>query len=159
MPVGAARRLATLAVRTEALNYRIPCALAGPGSLPIWRPADRLPVAPAARSSARRSTRLAGMSPEYRARLEQGRARNLSSGILEALGTGTVLDAAEREHVNDLCTRAGSVPGRQAHPCLRLERLPQLIPGGYRGSRRRWLEWIQVGGIPGQPGPGMKDWP
>ena len=91
MPAGAARRLATLAVRTEALNYRIPCALAGPGSLPIWRPADRLPVAPAARSSARRSTRLAGMSPEYRARLEQGRERNLSSGILEALGRALLL--------------------------------------------------------------------
>jgi hypothetical protein len=42
---------------------------------------------------------------------------------------------------------------------LRFERLPPLIPGGYRGSRRRRLEWIRVGGVPGQPGPGMKDWP
>lgn len=56
-------------------------------------------------------------------------------------------------------TDIGRLPAAKVHPCLRLERLPQLIPGGYRGSRRRWLEWIQVGGIPGQPRPGMKDWP
>ena len=43
--------------------------------------------------------------------------------------------------------------------CLRLERLPRLIPGGYRGSRRRRLEWIQGAGFPASPGPGMKDWP
>jgi hypothetical protein len=40
---------------------------------------------------------------------------------------------------------------RQSAPLLRLERLPQLIPGGYRGIRRGRLEWIQVVGIPGQP--------
>jgi transcriptional regulator with XRE-family HTH domain len=54
--------------------------------------------------------RLAGMSPEYYARLEQGRARNPSGEILETLARALSLDAAEREYLNDLCTRAGSVP-------------------------------------------------
>jgi hypothetical protein len=45
------------------------------------------------------------MSPEYYARLDQGRARNPSSEILEALARALFLDAAEREHLNDLCTR------------------------------------------------------
>ena len=48
-------------------------------------------------------------------------------------------------------TDIGRLPAAKVHPCLRLERLPQLIPGGYRGIRRGRLEWIQVGGIPGQP--------
>src|SRR5690348_4392210 len=48
-------------------------------------------------------------------------------------------------------TDIGRLPAAKVHPCLRLEYLPQLIPGGYRGSRRGRLEWIQVGGIPGQP--------
>jgi hypothetical protein len=51
-------------------------------------------------------------APEYYACLEQGRARNPSGEILEALARALVLDAAEREHLNDLCTHAGSVPGR-----------------------------------------------
>jgi transcriptional regulator with XRE-family HTH domain len=55
--------------------------------------------------------RLAGMSPEYYARLEQGRARNPSGEILEALARALSLDAAEREYLTDLCTRAERVPG------------------------------------------------
>lgn len=42
----------------------------------------------------------------------RGRARNPSSEILEALARALFLGAAEREHLNDVCTRAGSVPGR-----------------------------------------------
>jgi transcriptional regulator with XRE-family HTH domain len=60
--------------------------------------------------------RLAGMSPEYYARLEQGRARNPSSEILEALGRALSLDAAEREYLNDLCVRAGRVPATPEPP-------------------------------------------
>jgi MFS family permease len=48
-------------------------------------------------------------------------------------------------------TGIGRLPAAKVHPFLRLERLPQLIPGGYRGIRRGRLEWIQVVGIPGRP--------
>ena len=48
-------------------------------------------------------------------------------------------------------TDIGRLPAAKVHPCLGLERLPQLFPGGYRGIRRGRLEWILVGGIPGQP--------
>ena len=55
-------------------------------------------------------------APGYYACLEVGRARNPSSEILEALARALVLDAAEREHPNDLCTHAGSVPDRPDQP-------------------------------------------
>jgi transcriptional regulator with XRE-family HTH domain len=82
------------------------------------------PVDPPAACASRRMpglrrdevARLAGMSPEYYARLEQGRARNPSSEILEALGRALSLDAAEREYLNDLCARAGKVPARPEPP-------------------------------------------
>ena len=52
----------------------------------------------------------------YYACLEAGRGRNPSSEILVALARALVLDAAEREHPNDLCTHAGSVPDRPDQP-------------------------------------------
>ena len=39
---------------------------------------------------------------------EQGRGRNPSSEILEALARALVPDAAEREHLNGLCTPRGA---------------------------------------------------
>ena len=55
-------------------------------------------------------------APGYDACLEVGRARNPPSEILEALARVLVLDAAEREHPNDLCAHAGSVPDRPEQP-------------------------------------------
>jgi hypothetical protein len=54
--------------------------------------------------------------PGYYACLEVGCARNPSGEILVALARALVLDAAEREHPNDLCTHAGSVPDRPDQP-------------------------------------------
>jgi hypothetical protein len=56
--------------------------------------------------------RLAGVSTEYYTRLEQGRARNPSPEVLEALGRALQLDAAETEHLRDLLTRPNRVTRR-----------------------------------------------
>jgi transcriptional regulator with XRE-family HTH domain len=53
--------------------------------------------------------RIAGVSTEYYTRLEQGRAGNPSTEVLEALATALQLDAAEREHLTDLLTRRAPV--------------------------------------------------
>ncbi|MFF1965709.1 helix-turn-helix transcriptional regulator [Streptomyces sp. NPDC058232] len=49
--------------------------------------------------------RLAGVSTEYYTRLEQGRAHNPSSEVVEALASTLQLDPSEREHLTDLLTR------------------------------------------------------
>ncbi|MFJ8477846.1 helix-turn-helix domain-containing protein [Kitasatospora sp. NPDC094011] len=57
--------------------------------------------------------RLAGVSSEYYTRLEQGRALNPSSEVLEAIARALRLDATEREHLDDLL-HAGAQPARRA---------------------------------------------
>ncbi|MBY8882207.1 helix-turn-helix domain-containing protein [Actinacidiphila acidipaludis] len=49
--------------------------------------------------------RLAGVSTEYYTRLEQGRSRNPSPEVLDALSRALHLDASEAEHLRDLLTR------------------------------------------------------
>lgn len=49
--------------------------------------------------------RLAGVSTEYYTRLEQGRAGNPSTEVLDALARALQLDTAEREHLTDLLAR------------------------------------------------------
>ncbi|MFJ4189117.1 helix-turn-helix domain-containing protein [Kitasatospora sp. NPDC089509] len=57
--------------------------------------------------------RLAGVSSEYYTRLEQGRALNPSSEVLEAIARALCLDATEREHLDDLL-HGGAQPARRA---------------------------------------------
>ncbi|UED84889.1 helix-turn-helix domain-containing protein [Streptomyces profundus] len=82
--------------------------------------------------------RLAGVSTEYYTRLEQGRARNPSPEVREALAGALHLDAAEREHLADLLSRhrprrAPTAPQR-VRPGVRLmletlERVPAFVLG------------------------------
>ncbi|MCX4781695.1 helix-turn-helix domain-containing protein [Streptomyces sp. NBC_01264] len=58
---------------------------------------------------------MAGISPEYYTRLEQGRQRHPSPDVLDALATALQLDDDARLHLNRLGT-AG--PARQADPVL-----------------------------------------
>jgi transcriptional regulator with XRE-family HTH domain len=53
--------------------------------------------------------RLAGVSTEYHTRLEQGRAGNPSTEVLDALARALQLDTAEREHLTDLLARPAPV--------------------------------------------------
>ncbi|MEW2168433.1 helix-turn-helix transcriptional regulator [Streptomyces sp. NPDC007027] len=56
---------------------------------------------------------LAGVSAVYYTRLEQGRARNPSDAVLDALARVLLLDPTERAHLHDLAHRGRD--GRTAH--------------------------------------------
>lgn len=71
---------------------------------------------------------LAGVSPEYYTRLEQGKLGGVSEGILHSLATALQLDEAERAHLFDLARAAGST-ARAAGSTARARRRPkQQIP-------------------------------
>ncbi|WP_418955260.1 helix-turn-helix domain-containing protein [Streptomyces tritici] len=57
--------------------------------------------------------RLAGVSTEYYTRLEQGRARNPSPEVVEAIAVALRMDETEREHFTDLL-RTGAAAVRRA---------------------------------------------
>ncbi|CCK24975.1 XRE family transcriptional regulator [Streptomyces davaonensis JCM 4913] len=57
--------------------------------------------------------RLAGVSTEYYTRLEQGRARNPSTEVVDAVARVLRLDETEREHLTDLLA-SGARPARRA---------------------------------------------
>jgi transcriptional regulator with XRE-family HTH domain len=66
---------------------------------------------------------LAGISVEYLVRIEQGRDRNPSPAVVNALAGALRLDAAEREHLRHLtkitggtCVGARAQPGREVRP-------------------------------------------
>jgi transcriptional regulator with XRE-family HTH domain len=68
--------------------------------------------------------RLAGVSTEYYTRLEQGRAGNPSTEVVEALARTLQLDPSEREHLTDLLLRP--------HAARRTPNRPQRVrPGLY----------------------------
>src|ERR1700692_4701755 len=78
---------------------------------------------------------LAGISVEYLVRIEQGRDRNPSSAVINALADAFRLDAAEREHLRHVAkcssgTRgaAASSPRLAVRPAVR-SLLAQLEPG------------------------------
>ncbi|MGH6653705.1 MAG: helix-turn-helix domain-containing protein [Actinocrinis sp.] len=88
--------------------------------------------------------RLAGVSTEYYARLEQGRAGNPSAEVLDALGRALQLNADEAEHLRDLLARprpAGATavrrsptPPQRVRPGLHLtlqtlDRVPAFVLG------------------------------
>ncbi|MFC8870194.1 helix-turn-helix domain-containing protein [Streptomyces sp. NPDC057148] len=70
--------------------------------------------------------RLAGVSADYYARLEQGRSVNPSSAVLEAIGHALGLDAASLAHLKDLVGIAS--PG----PSSRTPSVQRLRPGLHR---------------------------
>lgn len=97
---------------------------------------------------------LAGVSVDYYTRFEQGRAENISDGVLGAVAVALRLDAAERAHLTRLVRTAGrgGGPGQAAEPeaeepqevrpgLLRLlESMPQT-PAFVIGRRTDILAW------------------
>ena len=75
--------------------------------------------------------RLAGISPEYYVKLEQGRAGNVSAEVLDSLARALRLDAVERAHLHDLAQPERANAGR-AEAAQRAEpgmlRLLQALP-------------------------------
>ncbi|PZS28263.1 MAG: transcriptional regulator [Pseudonocardiales bacterium] len=78
---------------------------------------------------------LAGISVEYLVRIEQGRDRNPSPSVVNALADGLRLDVSEREHLRYLakitsgvCVGSLAQPRRDVRPRV-LELLDQLEPG------------------------------
>ncbi|MGW1024517.1 helix-turn-helix domain-containing protein [Streptomyces sp. NPDC002577] len=79
----------------------------------------------------------AGISVEYLTRIEQGRDRNPSPAVVNALADGLSLDATERDHLRYLAKITGGAcvghqrpapPNRQVRPTV-LETLRLLEPG------------------------------
>jgi len=78
---------------------------------------------------------LAGISVEYLVRIEQGRDRNPSPAVINALADALQLDAAEREHLrhaakcsSGTCGAAAPSPRPDVRPAVR-SLLDQLEPG------------------------------
>ena len=82
---------------------------------------------------------LAGLSPDYYSRLEQGRQANISEEVLAALSRALRLDEVERVHLRDLAAptaprRGGSTAPQRPDPGLlrlmaALDHLPVLLLG------------------------------
>ncbi|MFJ4838626.1 helix-turn-helix domain-containing protein [Streptomyces sp. NPDC088746] len=89
---------------------------------------------------------LAGVSVDYYTRLEQGRARNVSPDVLDAVAGALRLDADERAHLHNLAkpTSARKRPGRpqQVGPEMR-QALQALVsvPAYLIGRRLDILAW------------------
>ena len=78
---------------------------------------------------------LAGISVEYLVRIEQGRDRNPSPAVVNALGDALRLDASEREHLRNVakcssgtCGAAAQSPRLDVRPTVRAL-LGQIEPG------------------------------
>jgi transcriptional regulator with XRE-family HTH domain len=62
---------------------------------------------------------LAGVSPSYYSRLEQGQSLNASAEILDAIATALRLDDAERHHLHDLAAASRSRPSTKSKTPVR----------------------------------------
>jgi transcriptional regulator with XRE-family HTH domain len=106
---------------------------------------------------------LAGLSPEYYSRIEQGRQANISAEVLDALARALRLDHIEAAHLNDLATPASrpvttsTQPSQRPDPGLMrvmatLDHVPVLLLG-HRGdvlARNQLLravlgDWLEPG--------------
>jgi transcriptional regulator with XRE-family HTH domain len=95
---------------------------------------------------------LAGVSPDYYMRLEQGRGRNVSDAVLESVARVLRLNATEREHLFNLArpaaarSRAARTAGQRIRPGLRtlLDMMPQ-VPAFVLGRRMEVLAWNALG--------------
>ena len=95
---------------------------------------------------------LAGVSPSYYARLEQGQSRHASPQVLDAIAAALDLTAPERGHLHALAASAGRRravrPATVEHPdpalLELLEAMPQ-IPTLILGRRSDVLAWNPLG--------------
>jgi transcriptional regulator with XRE-family HTH domain len=81
---------------------------------------------------------LAGVSVDYYARLEQGRARNVSEQVLDAVADALRLDTLERRHLYDLVRAAPQRRSAPSRPRLALrttidalDPVPAFVTGRY----------------------------
>ncbi|MFP5020313.1 helix-turn-helix domain-containing protein [Pseudonocardia phyllosphaerae] len=93
---------------------------------------------------------VAGVSPSYYARLEQGQSRHASAEVLEALATALRLGDAERDHLRRLATPPARRVSRrrsfqQVHPATRelLAAIP-AVPAWVQGPRTEILAWNRL---------------
>lgn len=95
---------------------------------------------------------LAGVSPSYYARLEQGQSRHASPQVIDAIAAALGLAAAEREHLHRLAATVGRTrvlrpsATEQADPAL-LELLTAMrdVPAVILGRRSDVLAWNLTG--------------
>lgn len=95
---------------------------------------------------------LAGVSPSYYARLEQGQSRHASTEVLDAIAAALELSASEREHLHALAATAGRRRSlrpptiEHADPALLelLQAMPQ-VPALILGRRSDVLAWNPMG--------------
>ncbi|WP_346762979.1 helix-turn-helix transcriptional regulator [Arthrobacter sp. Soil736] len=91
-------------------------------------------------------TSLAGVSPEYYTRLEQGKLGGVSESILHALAQALQLDEAERAHLFHLARTAGSTarprrrPKQQIPPSLNTLWMPSPEPPRSYATAA-WTSW------------------
>jgi transcriptional regulator with XRE-family HTH domain len=95
---------------------------------------------------------LAGVSPSYYARLEQGQSRHASPQVLEAIAAALGLAAEEREHVHALAAAPGRIRTTRtpvvehADPALlELLRTMRQVPALILGRRSEVLAWNAMG--------------
>ncbi len=95
---------------------------------------------------------LAGVSPSYLARLEQGQSQRASPEVLGALAAALGLDADERAHLKDLAATT-RMPRRPSQPpseradaqVLDLLRVLDGVPAFLTGRRGDVLAWNDLG--------------
>ncbi|MFG3256425.1 helix-turn-helix domain-containing protein [Streptomyces sp. NPDC048172] len=93
---------------------------------------------------------LAGVSPSYYTRLEQGHAANASDSVLDALAGALRLDGHERSHLHDLAarrTRAAHLPPSERVSTATRDLLRSLggAPAMVLGRRTDVLAWNAAG--------------
>ncbi|GAB2918791.1 helix-turn-helix transcriptional regulator [Micromonospora polyrhachis] len=94
---------------------------------------------------------LAGVSPTYYTRLEQGQSANASESVIEALARALALDNDERAHLHEL---ARPQPGRRSRPprpevvrpgTRQLVNAMTEVPAVVLGLRNEVLAWNRLG--------------
>ncbi|MGA8115856.1 MAG: helix-turn-helix transcriptional regulator, partial [Actinocatenispora sp.] len=94
---------------------------------------------------------LAGVSPTYYTRLEQGQSANASESVIDALARALNLDDDERGHLHDLARPVRAVRRRPARPDTARPGTVQLItamtgvPAVVMGRRSEVLAWNRLG--------------
>jgi transcriptional regulator with XRE-family HTH domain len=94
---------------------------------------------------------LAGVSPTYYTRLEQGQSANASQSVIDALARALGLDDAEHAHLNDLARPTPSPRRRAARPesarasTVRLVTAMDAVPAVVMGPRSEVLAWNRLG--------------
>lgn len=111
---------------------------------------------------------LAGLSPDYYSRLEQGRQANISEGVLASLSRALRLDEVEQAHLRDLAVptspphRGGTASQRPDPGLLRvmhaLDHLPVLLLGERTDVLARNALLTAVLGHPLPPGSSFVRW-